>query len=115
MMARMASRPGRAEALQIEQQNVGFEFERLGNGLVAIRGFAIDFKAFLLGEHVRTHRCGLQDDVGSTIRLAYPRIGYPPVFSCFCFLLIPSIQHPAYAAGWSAAARKSARISRAVI
>ncbi len=37
---------------EIEQEDVGFEFEGLGDGVIAVVGVADDFKAGLIHEHV---------------------------------------------------------------
>ena len=52
MMARMASRPGRRGIWTSSSRMSGGLLEGLGDGLVAVVGFADDFKAVVLGEHV---------------------------------------------------------------
>jgi hypothetical protein len=52
MMARMASRPGRRGICTSSSRMSGSLFEGLGDGLVAVGGFADHFKAVLFGEHV---------------------------------------------------------------
>ncbi len=43
---------GQARHRQIEQQDVGLEFERLGDGDVAVFGLADDLEAGLVQQHV---------------------------------------------------------------
>ena len=52
MMARMASRPGRRGICTSSSRMSGVQLQRLGDGLIAIGGFADNFEAVLFGEHV---------------------------------------------------------------
>ncbi len=55
MMARIASRPGKPWHLHVEQQNVGKQFECLGDGVIAVGRFANDFQGgFALASMLRT-------------------------------------------------------------
>ena len=52
MMARMASRPGRRGICTSSSRMSGLKFQGLGDGLVAVGGFADDFKSVEFREHV---------------------------------------------------------------